>query len=304
MKLVSWNVENVLRCLPALREITKGLGQPDVLCLQELRIRRQDEDAIRMLEGGLPGYQCHYSLARDPRNVTFRGGRMYGVATYSHGRWRAEVPSWDREGRVVVLRRRGLSVINVYAVNGTAKPYFDEAGGVQGDRHEYKRRFQAAVMDLGRALNRAGGVMIAGDWNVCRGVLDTHPRLRTETPHSRARAELNDRLTADGFVDIWRERHPDERAYTWFNPRARTLDAARVDYILVSKNIVSRVRAADILGLLPWSDHAPVRLELADDISNRNVSEVEQKHLNGHAADGHAAASPAAQSVLKAKGFE
>ena len=40
-----------------------------------------------------------------------------------------------------------------------------------------------------------------------------------------------------GFVDIWRERHPTERAYTWFNRRARGLDAARVDYILVSSEL-------------------------------------------------------------------
>jgi exonuclease III len=32
--------------------------------------------------------------------------------------------------------------------------------------------------------------------------------------------------------------------------------------VLVSDDIASRVSAADILGLLPWSDHAPVRLEI------------------------------------------
>jgi exodeoxyribonuclease-3 len=262
MTLVSWNVEDVIRCMSALPDIAEALGRPDVLCLQELRIRPQDEDAILTLEHGVPGYRCHHALARDPHNVKFRGGRMYGVATYVRRPWRAEVPEWDREGRVLVLRRRGLSVINVYAVNGTAKPYFDGTGSVQGNRHEYKRRFQTAVMDLGRTLRRHGGVIIAGDWNVSRTALDTHPRLRTEEPHARARAELNDRLTADGFIDIWRERHPTDRAYTWFNRSARALDAARVDYVLVSDDIASRVSAADILGLLPWSDHAPVRLEI------------------------------------------
>jgi exodeoxyribonuclease-3 len=268
MTLISWNVENALRCLPALPDIADALGKPDVMCLQELRIRSLDEDAIRTLESGLPGYRCHYALARDPRNVKFRGGRMYGVATYARGAWRAETPEWDREGRVVVICRPGLSVVNVYAVNGTAKPYFDETGCVRGDRHEYKRRFQTQIFDLGRALRRDGAVVIAGDWNVSRTVLDTYPRLRSEEPHARARTELNDRLMAEGWVDIWRERHPNERAYTWFNPRARSLDAARVDYFLVSNDIVSRVRAADIFGLLPWSDHAPVGLDLDEADSN------------------------------------
>src|SRR5690349_13028049 len=148
MKVISWNVENALRCLPALPAIVEALGMPEVVCLQELRIRASDAEAIAALESSLPGYRCHHALPRDPRNVTFRGGRMYGVATFAKGRWRREAPAWDLEGRVVVVRRRGLAVVNVYAVNGTSKPWFDEAGRVAGDRHALKRRFQSSVLDL------------------------------------------------------------------------------------------------------------------------------------------------------------
>jgi len=262
LRLVSWNVENALRCLPALPAIVEQLGSPDVFCLQELRIRERDAEALAALKDALPGYRCHHSLPRDPRNVTFRGGRMYGVATFVRGRWRGEVPDWDREGRVVVVRRRGLAVVNVYAVNGTAKPYLDDAGRIAGDRHAFKRRFQSSVMDLGRALRSEGGAILAGDWNVSLTARDTHPRLRTEEPHAQARAELAARMGAEGFVDIWRERHPGTRAYTWFNDRARGLDAARVDYVLVSSDLVPRVRSAEILDRLQWSDHAPVAVEL------------------------------------------
>ena len=262
MKVASWNVENALRCLPALPTIVEELGRPEVLCLQEIRIRASDRPAIGALKQALPGYRCHCSLPRDAQNVTFRGGRMYGVATFVQGRWRAEVPEWDLEGRVVVVRKPSLAIVNVYAVNGTSKPYLDAAGRIAGDRHQLKRRFQSSVMDLGRELGKKGAVIMAGDWNVSRTAQDTHPRLRTEEPHAGARAELNGRMLAEGFVDIWRERHPTERAYTWFNPRARGLDAARVDYVLVSSDLVSRIRAAEILGLLPWSDHAPVVVEL------------------------------------------
>lgn len=262
MRLISWNVENALRCLPALPTIVEELGSPEVLCLQELRIRERDEQAITALKRALPAYHCHYSLPRDPRNVTFRGGRMYGVATFVKGRWRAEVPAWDLEGRVVVVGRRGLAIVNLYAVNGTSKPYFDGAGRIAGDRHELKRRFQSSVMDLGRELQRDGSVIMAGDWNVSRTAQDTHPRLRTEEPHASARAELNARILDEGFVDVWRARHPTERRYTWFNRRARGLDAARVDFVLVSSDLASRIRAAEILDLLPWSDHAPVVVDV------------------------------------------
>src|SRR5687767_9525894 len=148
------------------------LGAPDVLCLQELRIRRQDAEAIGALEAALPGYRCYHSLCRDARNVTFRGGRMYGVATFVRGNWRAEVPEWDLEGRVILVRAPGLAIVNVYAVNGTAKPWFDATGRVAGDRHALKRRFQASVMDLGHELRHDGGVIMAGDWNVSRTAQD------------------------------------------------------------------------------------------------------------------------------------
>lgn len=187
---------------------------------------------------------------------------MYGVATFVRGDWRSEVPDWDLEGRVVVVRKDRLAIVNVYAVNGSPKAYMKAEGRVAGDRHEFKRRFQANVIDLGRELKRHGSVIMAGDWNVSRTAQDTHPRLRTEEPHATARAELNGRIAAEGFVDIWRERHPTERAYTWFNRRARGLDAARVDYVLVSNDLVDRVLVAGIFKVLPLSDHAPVVVEL------------------------------------------
>jgi len=264
MKLISWNVENARACLPTLSALVAELGSPEVFCLQELRIREIDAEAIVALEHALPGYHCHYSLPRDRRNVTFRGGRMYGVATFVQTNGLGEVPVWDREGRVVVVRLPGLAIVNVYAVNGTFKPYFDSEGSIYGDRHELKRRFQKAVVDLGRALRSEGPVIMAGDWNVSRTAQDTYPRLRTEEPHARARAEFNARLAAEGFVDIWRAHHPDERAYTWFNRRARTLDAARVDYVLVSADLLSGIRRAEILERLPWSDHSPVLVEFDD----------------------------------------
>lgn len=261
MKLVAWNVETLAKRMDALPDAVAALGEPDVLCLQEVRIRAQDTADVAALERALPGYTCHHSLPRDPKNVTFRGGRSYGVATFVRGDARSAVPDWDREGRVVITRAGDLTVINLYAVNGTAKPYYDEHGAPAGDRHAFKRRFQAQILDTAAQL--APNVILAGDWNVTRTALDTHPRLRTEEPHARARAELNARLEATGFVEIWRHLHPDERGYTWFNPRKRTLDAARVDYIVISPDLVPHVTSATILPRQPWSDHAPLELSLA-----------------------------------------
>ncbi|HEX4462014.1 MAG TPA: endonuclease/exonuclease/phosphatase family protein [Polyangia bacterium] len=274
----SWNVESALYVLrpPAgarsLPQIVGDWGHPAIVCLQELRIRPRDSDLIRELCSILPGYVCHYALADDPVNVTFRGGRAHGVATFIREELHArrEPVAWDREGRVVIteLPRASLAIVNIYGVNGTDKPYYrHETGAYDGDRHQWKRRVQELLIDEGEALRaRHRELVMIGDWNVTPAAIDTHPRLRTEGPHVAARAHLAETLIPRlRLVDVFRALLPAARKYTWFNRRARKLDAARVDYALVSDTLVDRVIAADIDDAPAQrgaSDHAPIWIRL------------------------------------------
>jgi exodeoxyribonuclease III len=294
LRFVSWNIDGAERTLGAaesapararpsaavrisLEELHRRLDEPDVLLLQEIRIRSSDTALIAKLERALPGYVCGHSLCRDSINVRFRGGRAYGVASFVRKglkpRW-LERPSWDYEGRLVAfeLPRCNLFVANVYAVNGTDKPYFDPGSGApKRDRHAFKQFVQDRLLDDFRAARKRGlDLILAGDWNVSRAAIDTHPRLRTEAPHATARARLNDVfIPALELDDVFRTRNPSQRAYTWFNrvaARYGRLDAARVDYALVSRSLLPRVQTATIrqdLALVLGSDHAPLTISLA-----------------------------------------
>jgi exonuclease III len=68
---------------------------------------------------------------------------------------------------------------------------------------------------------RRASVVLAGDWNVSRSAADVTPRLRTEEPHATARAQLDERFAADGWVDIFRALHPAARQYG--RPRSSTI---------------------------------------------------------------------------------
>jgi exonuclease III len=46
MRVVWWNIENALPHLAELQQVVEQLGAPEVLCLQELRIRRQDTASV------------------------------------------------------------------------------------------------------------------------------------------------------------------------------------------------------------------------------------------------------------------
>jgi len=270
-RIVSWNVDNLL---PELEqpELCVRLGRPDVLCLQEVRIRASDREAIASLARALPGYRAYASLNRDAHNATFRGGRANGVLTYVRetlGAVDTERYDWDLEGRFVFTRVAGVWIGNVYAVNGTGRPYWDaELGRYAGDRHAFKRRFQRCVLEEARRLAAKGPVVLAGDWNISQAAIDTYPRLRIAPPHARARAEFRKLVEAAGFIDVYRHFFPGERTYTWFHRRAERagrLDAARVDFMLVSKDLLPRVKAASILddrGFRMRTEHAPVALDL------------------------------------------
>ncbi|HSR65298.1 MAG TPA: endonuclease/exonuclease/phosphatase family protein, partial [Xanthomonadaceae bacterium] len=241
LRVVSWNIENLAPWLgdggPDLAAQHARLGAPDVLCLQEIRIRPQDTELVARMRQALPGYACQAALNRDPANGGFRGGRAYGVATYVREDLAplALAFDWDREGRACIshLPAAGIAIGNVYAVNGTARPHFDhDRGAVHGDRHAFKQAFIARLGGELAALQLHGlRLLLAGDWNVSRTRVDTTPRLRTEEPHATARRRFNEEFVGGlDLVDVFRARHPDTRAYTWFNRRARDgrLDAARV----------------------------------------------------------------------------
>jgi exodeoxyribonuclease-3 len=158
----------------------------------------------------------------------------------------------------------------VYAVNGTGKPYYDhDLGRVEGDRHAFKQRFMLRLLQECLALQSQGlALVLIGDWNISRTKLDTVPRLRSEEPHAGARKLFNEHfIPALGVVDVFRELHPDERSFTWFNRLAApgTLDAARVDFALVSESVLDRVEDASIDPLEAnrfGSDHAPIYVKL------------------------------------------
>jgi exodeoxyribonuclease-3 len=286
LSIVSWNIENLAPYLAydavrTLADVLQHFDHPDVLCLQEVRIRGSDAAQITAMRGALRGYQCHASLARDPQNVTFRGGRAYGVCLYFKDSLDAVPqpgPAWDREGRVatIELPNLKLAIINVYGVNGTDKQYYDpDLGVVAGDRHTFKRRFNDQLKEYCRTfIDRGLSLVLIGDFNISRTARDTFPRLRTEEPHAGARRAFNEELIpALEVVDIFRELHPDARKYTWFNRRARSgkLDAARVDFALVSHRLRERTVAADILDDVEarfHSDHAPIFVRLKTDLDN------------------------------------
>jgi len=98
------------------------------------------------------------------------------------------------------------------------------------------------------------------------------PRIAlTATADERTRFEALVRL---GLVDLWRDRHPEERSFSWWDYRGGSFHRGhglRIDTLLGTESVRRRVKDVVIdrdfrkkQGELSPSDHAPVYADLGD----------------------------------------
>ena len=154
-----------------------------------------------------PPYTVHFTLPHDPHNARGFGSKVYGIGSIMRSDFRdvaverVREVDWDLEGRIHCIElRQQLAVFNVYAVNGTDSPYRAPATGVVvGTRHDRKLAFHRLLLEeCRRSEARGWRVVLAGDFDVVRGVLDGWLKLRTfPEQHMRNWADFDARFLED-----------------------------------------------------------------------------------------------------------
>lgn len=254
MKIISWNV-NGLRALLDKGALSWVLAQdPDVYLLQEIKARPEQlsESQKNLMQ---QEYQDYWNPAARPG--------YSGVATFSRVepneiRMGFGEPRFDNEGRVIASRHDDLLLFNIYFPNGQR----------DHGRLKYKLEFYAHLLDICDQLHAQGEkIILTGDFNTSHREIDLrNPRENENTsgfmPVERA---WIDKYLEHGFVDIYRQRYPDRVQYTWwtyrFNARQRNI-GWRLDYFMISAELVERVREVSIHEDVTGSDHCPVSLEI------------------------------------------
>jgi exodeoxyribonuclease-3 len=251
VRIATYNINSIRNRLPRLIEWL-GETQPDIVCLQELRVYHEEfpEDAIRDA-----GY-----------GAIWRGQkpRYNGVAILARGAVPLEIrdalpgDAGDGQARYLEAAVDGILVGCLYAPNGNPQP---------GPKFDYKLAW------LERLIAHAAGllaskvpVVLAGDYNVVPTPFDIYPTTSYDKdalvqPESRERFA---RLVSQGWVDAIRERHPNERIYTYWDYMRKRWErdaGLRIDHLLLSDELASRLADANVdkavRGREGASDHAP-----------------------------------------------
>lgn len=255
MKIASFNVNGINGRLPVLLRWLDA-AEPDVVCLQELKAP-QEKFPEAALRGA--GY-----------GVVWMGQKSWnGVAILQRGgtpiETRRGLPGdpTDIQSRYIEAAIDGLIVGCLYLPNGNPAP---------GPKFDYKLRWFDRLVKYAQGLLKQDlPVVLAGDYNVMPTELDVYKPERW-LDDALFRPEVRERfhrLTAQGWTDALRSKHPGERIYTFWDyfrnawPRNAGL---RIDHLLLSPSIVGRLKAAgvdrEVRGWDKASDHAPVWIEL------------------------------------------
>ena len=251
MKLISWNVNGLRACLGKGFMDFFNQADADVVCLQETKM--QEGQAV--LE--LPGYSQYWNSAV---KKGYSGTAVFTRIPPLSVTKGLGIPEHDQEGRVITAEFPDFYLVTVYTPNAQR--------GLT--RLDYRMQWEKDFRRYGMGLQEKKPVVVCGDRNVAHKEID----LKNPGPN-RGNAGFTDeereqfsRLLEAGFADTFRTLYPDRTgAYSWWSYmyHARENNAGwRIDYFLISRELLPRLKNADILSDVYGSDHCPVLLELEE----------------------------------------
>ena len=255
MKLATWNVNSLAVRLPQLLDWLAA-NPVDAIVLQETKLT---DDRFPHAELQAAGWRTQCFGQKTYNGVALLSRQAASDVVHN-------IPGFDDgQARVIAGSVGGVRVIGAYFPNGQAP---------DSEKFVYKMRWQDALHDWVQGeLARHPQLVLMGDFNVAPEDRDVYDPVAWAgqihcTPEER---EQFRRLLALGLHDAFRLFEQPPKSWSWWDYRNlafRRNQGLRIDHILVSEPLRPRVQACTI-DKLPRknerpSDHAPVRVDIAD----------------------------------------
>lgn len=263
VSIYSWNV-NGIRAVMKKNQLLPFIKseQPDILCLQETKANQGQAEI------DLPDYEeCWYSAEKPGYSGTAIFSKIKPVRTIKGlqvdiiKKFKVSGDIYgdpNREGRLIAAEYEKFWVVSVYTPNAK-----DDLSRIPL-RHKH---WDPAFLYYCQQLEKTKPVIFCGDLNVAHTELDlANPGPnRGKKGFTDEEREGFDHFISAGFVDTFRIFKQGNGFYTWWshfaNSRARNV-GWRIDYILVSGSLKSKIKSAEIHPKVMGSDHCPVSVTL------------------------------------------
>jgi exodeoxyribonuclease-3 len=236
MKIVTYNANSIRTRKEQMRDWMQR-EEPDVLCIQETKVRDEqfpgdffkEAGYHAVYRGGLKGHSGVAILSREePTNVRF------GLDDEPHD-----------EDRLVCAAIGDVTVVNTYVPQGRELDH---------EMYQYKIAWFGRMRAFcDKHLDPDKAVAWCGDINVARHPIDVHhPDRHTEHVcfHKDVRDAFEEAL-AWGFTDVYRELNPEGDVYSYYDYRAgkNAIERGvgwRIDYVLASRSLADKVQKSFI----------------------------------------------------------
>lgn len=258
MRIATWNVNSLNARLSRVERWLETF-EPDVLCLQETKLA---DDAFPAMTFQSLGYETlHHGEGRwNGVAILSKVGLEDPIAGFGDG----DEP--DQDARIAWATCGGVRIASCYVPNGRSLDH---------EHYQYKLRWlDRLAKDLDGQCDPDDDVVVVGDYNICPADIDCWDPKKFETATHTSQAE-RDRLVALeqwGLVDVFREHHPEERLYSWWDYRGGSFYkkmGLRIDLLMTSRSVTAKTKLALIdrnerKGPKddPPSDHAPVFIDV------------------------------------------
>ncbi len=247
MKIISWNVAGFRAVLKKGFEDFFSRIDADIFCINESKVNRDQFDfnpegyymyLNPAMKKGYSGILVYSKI--EPLKV------IYGMGIEEH----------DGEGRMITLEYNDFYLVSVYVPN------------VKRDlsRLEYRMVWEDDFRKYVKELEKKKPVIICGDMNVAHEEIDIKNAKanRGNAGFTDEEREKMTELLESGFIDTYRYYNPLKELYTWWSymGKARMNNIGwRIDYFLVSKDIIDRVKNTFIFTDVMGSDHCPIGID-------------------------------------------
>ncbi len=252
VKILTYNVNGIRAALRKDFASWLKATNPDVLCLQEIKANSEqfDESIFTDL-----GYHCFWNSAE---KKGYSGVAILTKTKPQRVEYGCGIEQIDFEGRILRADFDGFSVMSAYFPSGSSGDLR------QAFKMKFLNQFQTYINALKKDFPK---LIISGDYNICHKAIDIHNPQRNKNtsgflPEER---EWMSGFIASGFGDSFRSLNPEPHNYSWWsyraNARAKNL-GWRIDYNMISKNLLAHLSRSAILSQAFHSDHCPVLVEL------------------------------------------
>ncbi len=252
MKLLSFNV-NSIRAYLTKELTTQWLDySPDIIAIEETKLSDPSIDNFPLK---LDNYSTFLTISKIKRG--YSGTAVLTKIKPINVFYGLDENKYDDEGRVITLEFDKFYFLCIYVPNS----------GEELKRLKFRMQFESDLRKYVSNLMKKKEVIITGDLNVAHNEIDLK---NPDSNHFSAgftdeeRGEFT-KLLSLGFIDTFRELHPEEKKYSYWSYRmnARKTNAGwRIDYFLVTKDLFKFVKKSEILNDVYGSDHCPVLLDI------------------------------------------